>query len=73
MILLILVGTLIGVVFKEWKGCGRGTYAALGTAIALLIAGKLLLDYGNYLGTRNPGKETQSTSAAEVRHQRNTI
>ena len=73
MILLILVGTLIGVVFKEWKGCGRGTHVALGTAIALLIAGKLLLDYGNYLGTRNPGKETQSTNAAEVRHQRNTI
>ena len=50
MILLILLGTLIGVVFKEWKGCQRRTYTALALAIGLLIAGKLLLDYGNYLG-----------------------
>jgi hypothetical protein len=52
MILLILLGTLIGVVFKEWKGCKRNTYLGLGLAIALLIVGKLLLDYGNYLGTQ---------------------
>jgi L-rhamnose-H+ transport protein len=52
MILLILLGTLIGVVFKEWKGCRPRTHLTLGLAIALLIAGKLLLDYGNYLGTQ---------------------
>ncbi len=52
MILLILLGTLIGVVFKEWKGSRPRTYAGLFLAIALLITGKLLLDYGNYLGTR---------------------
>jgi L-rhamnose-H+ transport protein len=51
MILLILLGTLIGVVFKEWKGCQARTYAGLALAISLLILGKLLLDYGNYLGT----------------------
>lgn len=51
MILLILLGTLIGVVFKEWKGCRPRTYATLTLALALLICGKLLLDYGNYLGT----------------------
>jgi L-rhamnose-H+ transport protein len=50
MILLILLGTLIGVVFKEWKGCQSRTYLGLALALALLIAGKLLLDYGNYLG-----------------------
>jgi L-rhamnose-H+ transport protein len=50
MILLILLGTLIGVVFKEWKGCQRRTYTALALAIGLLIAGKLVLDYGLYLG-----------------------
>jgi L-rhamnose-H+ transport protein len=50
MILLILLGTLIGVVFKEWKKCRPATYAALSLAVALLICGKLLLDYGNYLG-----------------------
>jgi len=51
MILLILLGTLIGVVFKEWKGSRPRTYATLAIAISLLICGKLLLDYGNYLGT----------------------
>ena len=50
MILLILLGTLIGVLFKEWKGCQTRTYTTLTLAIGLLIAGKLLLDYGNYLG-----------------------
>ena len=56
MILLILLGTLIGIVFKEWKGCRPRTYAALGLAIGLLIGGKLLLDYGNYLGIHPPLK-----------------
>ena len=50
MILLNLLGTLIGVVFKEWKGCRPRTHLILGLAIGLLIVGKLLLDYGNYLG-----------------------
>lgn len=52
MILLILLGTLIGVAFKEWKGCQPRTRAALALTLGLLIVGKLLLDYGNYLGTQ---------------------
>ncbi len=52
MILLILLGTLIGVVFKEWKGSRPRTRWTLVLALGLLIAGKLLLDYGNYLGTQ---------------------
>jgi L-rhamnose-H+ transport protein len=51
MILLILLGTLVGIVFKEWKNCRSRTYAALLLSLVLLIAGKLVLDYGNYLGT----------------------
>ncbi len=53
MILLILLGTLIGVIFGEWKGCQRRTHLVLALAIGLLIFGKLLLDYGNYLGTQS--------------------
>jgi L-rhamnose-H+ transport protein len=53
MILLILLGTLIGVCFHEWQGAGRCARTALIAALALLIAGKLLLDYGNYLGTHS--------------------
>ena len=52
MILLILLGTVIGLVFKEWKGSQPRTYAALGLSLGLLVAAKLLLDYGNYLGTQ---------------------
>jgi L-rhamnose-H+ transport protein len=51
MILLILLGTLIGVIFKEWKGSRRSTQATLALAVGCLIVGKLLLDYGNYLGS----------------------
>ena len=50
MILLILLGTVIGIVFKEWKGSQPRTRFALVLSLGLLIAGKLLLDYGNYLG-----------------------
>jgi L-rhamnose-H+ transport protein len=51
MILLILLGTVVGIIFKEWKNCRSRTYAALSLSLVLLIAGKLVLDYGNYLGT----------------------
>ena len=54
MILLILLGTLIGVAFKEWSGVRPRTRQALVLALALLIAGKLMLDYGNLLGSRPP-------------------
>ena len=50
MILLILLGTVVGILFKEWAKCRPRTYIALGIALALLIVGKLSLDYGNYLG-----------------------
>jgi L-rhamnose-H+ transport protein len=50
MILLILLGTLVGIIFKEWARCRQRTYLALGLCLGLLIVGKLSLDYGNYLG-----------------------
>jgi len=52
MILLILLGTLVGIISSEWKRCRSRTYLALAVSLALLIAGKLTLDYGNYLGTQ---------------------
>ena len=62
MILLILLGTLVGIVFKEWKGARARTYWALAVSLVLLIAGKIALDYGNYIGS----KEAESTPAATV-------
>jgi L-rhamnose-H+ transport protein len=52
MILLILLGTIVGILFSEWKNCRSRTYVALALSLTLLIAGKLTLDYGNYLGTQ---------------------
>lgn len=64
MILLILLGTLVGIVFKEWAKCRTRTYVALGLSLALLIAGKLALDYGNYLGQQaSLQRETQTEPA----------
>jgi L-rhamnose-H+ transport protein len=65
MILLILLGTVVGIVFKEWAKCQKRTYVALALALGLLIIGKLALDYGNYLGQQAskaaPAAQTQST------------
>lgn len=66
MILLILLGTLVGIVFKEWARCQKRTYVTLGLSLALLIGGKLALDYGNYLGQKASeaeAKQTQTMSA----------
>jgi L-rhamnose-H+ transport protein len=52
MILLILLGTVVGIISMEWKNCRSRTYLALTVSLALLIAGKLTLDYGNKLGTQ---------------------
>ncbi|MFM2295389.1 MAG: hypothetical protein RLZZ350_1802 [Verrucomicrobiota bacterium] len=64
MILLILLGTVVGIVFKEWKGCKLRTYLALGLSLALLIAGKLALDYGNFLGQEAAKKAAPATTTA---------
>ena len=59
-----LLGTLVGIVFKEWINCKRRTYMALAVSIALLIAGKLVLDYGNYLGTQAAKKVPAATQSS---------
>jgi L-rhamnose-H+ transport protein len=52
MIMLILLGTLAGVIFKEWKGCRSKTYLALAASIGFLIMGTAVLARGNYLGAK---------------------
>ena len=56
MIMLILLGTLAGVIFKEWKQCRARTYLALAAAIGLLMLGTAALAYGNYLGQQASAK-----------------
>jgi L-rhamnose-H+ transport protein len=52
MTMLVLFSNLIAILFREWKGCRRVTYAAIGSAVAVLVAAVLLLTYGNYLGSQ---------------------
>ncbi len=50
MILLVLFSNLVGLVFKEWKGCRGRTYAAIGLGLLVLCTAVLMLARGNYLG-----------------------
>ena len=50
MILLVLFSNLLGVLFREWKGCRPRTRLAITLALAVLVTAILLLTYGNYLG-----------------------
>ncbi len=50
MIMLILLGSLAGILFKEWKGCSRRTYIMLTGALVILTIGMISLNYGNYIG-----------------------
>lgn len=47
MTMLVLFSSLVGLVFREWRGCAKGTKAVLAFAIALLITAVLLIAYGN--------------------------
>ena len=50
MIMLVLFSNLLGVFFREWKGCRPRTLGAIIVALLVLVAAILLLTYGNYLG-----------------------
>jgi L-rhamnose-H+ transport protein len=50
MIMLVMASSLLGIAFKEWKGCSAGTHATIATGVAVLAAAILLLTLGNYLG-----------------------
>jgi len=50
MILLVLFSNILGVLFREWRGCRPRTKLAIAASLVVLIAGFLLLAYGNHLG-----------------------
>ncbi len=50
MTMLVLFSNVIAIAFGEWKGCRRVTYAAIISALAVLVTAVMLLTYGNYLG-----------------------
>jgi L-rhamnose-H+ transport protein len=54
MIMLVLLSNVVGLVLREWKGCGPRTRVTLGSALAILVSAVLLLTYGNHLGEALP-------------------
>lgn len=50
MIMLVLFSNVVAIMFKEWRGCGGRTKAAVFAALTVLCGAVLLLTVGNYLG-----------------------
>jgi len=50
MIMLVLFSTVVGLLFKEWKGVKKRTQWSLVLAVMILILAVITLTYGNYLG-----------------------
>jgi L-rhamnose-H+ transport protein len=50
MIMLVLASNLLGLAFKEWKGCAGSTHLTIATGIAVLAVAIVMLTWGNYLG-----------------------
>jgi L-rhamnose-H+ transport protein len=55
MIMLVLFSSLAGLALREWIGCRPRTWAALASALLVLIFAVLAIAYGNYLGDVAPG------------------
>jgi L-rhamnose-H+ transport protein len=50
MIMLVLISNVVGIILREWRGCGERTRLTLGLALLVLTAAVLLLTYGNHVG-----------------------
>jgi L-rhamnose-H+ transport protein len=51
MAMLVFFSAMAGLLLREWKGCRPRTWAALASAILVLLVAVGLLTYGNYLGS----------------------
>jgi L-rhamnose-H+ transport protein len=54
MIMLVLISALVGLAFREWRGCSRRTWTTLAAALLVLVLAVLTLAYGNYLAESTP-------------------
>ena len=50
MIMLVLFSNLIGILYREWKGCHIKTLAYVGFSLLVLLCSVIVLTYGNYVG-----------------------
>jgi L-rhamnose-H+ transport protein len=49
---MMIFSTLWGIALKEWKGAGLRTRTTVALSLFVLIASIVVVDYGNYFGTR---------------------
>ena len=54
MIILVLISNVVGIIFKEWKGCRGKTKTIISVGLVVLCGAVLCLTYGNYLGQVPP-------------------
>lgn len=50
MIMLVLFSAVVGLIFREWKGCRPRTWTSLAATLLVLVAAVLALAYGSYIG-----------------------
>lgn len=50
MIMLVLFSNILGIVFREWRGCRARTSFAVMLGLIVLVGAVLALSYGSYLG-----------------------
>lgn len=67
---IMIFGSLLGLLLKEWKGASSRTMALLALSIASLVVSTVVVGYGNYLG--NPHTAQKSEPASSSRSQRPT-
>lgn len=47
--MLVLISSLLGLAFREWKGCKRRIWVVLGGSLAALVGAVLMLAFGSRL------------------------
>jgi L-rhamnose-H+ transport protein len=52
---IIIFSTLWGIALKEWKGSSTKTKSLVFLSLVVLVGSTVIVGYGNYLGTLNPG------------------
>jgi L-rhamnose-H+ transport protein len=63
MAMLVFFSFGVGLVFREWKGCKRGTISVLLGGLSLLVFSFGLITYGSLVGEREAAKSGQTPAA----------
>jgi L-rhamnose-H+ transport protein len=62
MAMLVFFSFGVGLVFREWQGCKRGTIGVLLGGLSLLLFSFGLITYGSLVGEREAAKSGQAPS-----------